>query len=171
MQDFITRVQHFAALSTIDFEQLRVAGVWIGGFCQPEAFITAMRQQVARRNDWSVEKVSLLLLPLAPEEFEKKDAILAEHPNAFLVHGMMLEGACWDADGFAPSDDNRYPLDEVLFEWRYKEADSDSEVSIPIYLNESRADLLYVVDVKQKIPISVDVWRTRAVAIIAWRQS
>lgn len=43
-----------AASGTID-------GVWLGGLFQPEAYITATRQDVAHKHGWSLEQLVLQL--------------------------------------------------------------------------------------------------------------
>lgn len=170
MQDLIIRCQHFTGLTTLSVDQLRTAGVWLGGLFHPEAYITAMRQTVAQENNWSLDKLRLKLRPLSPEEFEQKDMILNEHRNAFLIHALILEGAEWIENQLVPSDLIRNSLDEVLFEWESESEPMENVSKVPIYLNEGRSDLLYVVEMKHINTIPSELWSQRAVSIIAWRQ-
>lgn len=171
MQDFTLRCQHFAELSNQTLPQIRRSGVWLGGLFHPEAFITAMGQQVAQSNGWALDDVKLSLKPLTQDEVDRCDDLLAERPNAFLVHQLMLEGAEWAGDKLVPSDEIRCLLEVVLFEWKCEKGGKENMVEVPIYLNESRAELLAVVDMPHVESISEDMWRQRAVAFIAWRQA
>ena len=170
MQHFILRCQHFAALSTLPVEAVRTSGVWLGGLLHPEAFIIAMRQLVAQERGWPLNDVQLRLTPLSPERFEHVGAILAEKESAFLVHSLVLEGADWSEEGLVPSDAIRCPLDEVLFEWSCEKEEAATTIQVPIYLNDTRSQLLYVVDLKHVKAIPTEMWRERAVSIICWRQ-
>lgn len=170
VQHFILRCQHFAALSTLSVEAVRTSGVWLGGLLHPEAFIIAMRQLVAQERGWPLNDVQLRLTPLSPERFEHVGAILAEKESAFLVHSLVLEGADWSEEGLVPSDAIRCPLDEVLFEWSCEKEEAATTIQVPIYLNDTRSQLLYVVDLKHVKAIPTEMWRERAVSIICWRQ-
>lgn len=58
-QAFISSLQsRLAQLATIDTQ---AEGVWLGGFFQPEAYITATRQAVAHAKGWSLEQLVLHL--------------------------------------------------------------------------------------------------------------
>ena len=164
-------VQHFAELSIQSLEQIRKSGIWLGGLFHPEAFITAMGQQVAQSNGWALDDVKLALKPLMQEEVDHCDELLAERPNAFLVHQLMLEGAEWEGGRLVPSDEIRCLLEVVLFEWKCEKGGKGNTVQVPIYLNESRSELLAVVEMPHVESISEDMWRQRAVAFIAWRQA
>ena len=62
--------------------------------------------------------------------------------------------------------------ESCLVEWenRVKEKE-EAMIQVPIYLNETRSQLLYVVDLKHVNTIPTEMWRERAVSIICWRQS
>ena len=171
MQDFIIRCQHFSVLTTLPIHELRTAGVWFGGMFHPEAYLTAMRQVVAQENGWPLENVKLRLIPLTNEEFAQKDPLLTEHKNAFLIHSLILEGAEWLNSQLIPSDAIRSYLDEVLFDWELVDMKRNDLLSVPIYLNEERSDLLYIVEMTALPTIPIEMWRQRAVSIIAWRQA
>ena len=70
-----------------------------------------------------------------------------------------------------PSDAIRSYLDEVLFDWKLVDMKRNDLLSVPIYLNEERSDLLYVVEMTALPTIPIEMWRQRAVSIIAWRQA
>lgn len=57
-----------------------VGSVWLGGFFQPEAYVTATRQAVAHDKGWSLEQLVLSL---------DVDDITAE--------GYKIKGGCWSA--------------------------------------------------------------------------
>lgn len=137
---------------------------------QPEACVTAMRQLVAQQNTWPLDKVHLTLRPLTTEQYEVRESLLAEKTNCFLVHGLMLEGAEWNNEALQPSEEIRFLLDEVVFEWSCQEH-TESEMSVPMYLNDTRSDLLCVVEMQFVKTLPKEMWSERAVALIAWRQA
>ena len=60
--------QNFISSLQVRLEQLsKIAGagdvdsVWLGGFFQPEAYVTATRQAVAHAKGWSLEQLELHL--------------------------------------------------------------------------------------------------------------
>lgn len=55
VNDFIKRVIQLQKLSgQSDFGQ---SGLWLGGLLYPEAYLTATRQSVAQKNNWSLEEL------------------------------------------------------------------------------------------------------------------
>ena len=129
------------------------------------------RRFTPQSNGWALDDVKLALKPLMQEEVDHCDELLAERPNAFLVHQLMLEGAEWEGGRLVPSDEIRCLLEVVLFEWKCEKGGKENTVQVPIYLNESRSELLAVVEMPHVESISEDMWRQRAVAFIAWRQA
>lgn len=65
-----------AQLGTIATTSGTVDGIWLGGLFQPEAFITATRQDIAHQNGCSLEQ---LVLQLSIEQ--------APGPGAFAIRG------------------------------------------------------------------------------------
>lgn len=168
MQDFILRCQFFVSMATRPLGDVRLQGLWLGGLLQPEACVTAMRQLVAQENGWALDKVWLTLRPLTPEQQEQR--ALEREKTWFLVHGMILEGAELRDGELYPSEEIRCPLDEVVFEWSCREH-GENELAIPMYLNDTRSDLICVVEAQCAKTLPKAMWSERAVALIAWGQA
>mmetsp|Transcript_73791 Transcript_73791/g.123277 ORF Transcript_73791/g.123277 Transcript_73791/m.123277 type:complete len:271 (-) Transcript_73791:22-834(-) len=68
---------------------------WISGLFNPQAFLTAVMQVTARKNEWPLDKLAVVVdvTKKAPEEVES-----ATRDGAY-VHGLYLEGARWDISG------------------------------------------------------------------------
>ncbi|XP_018562388.1 dynein beta chain, ciliary-like [Anoplophora glabripennis] len=66
--------------------------VWLGGFFNPQSFLTAIMQQTARKNEWPLDKMCLMtdVTKKQKEEFNS-----APREGAY-VHGLFMEGARWD---------------------------------------------------------------------------
>ncbi|XP_059253508.1 dynein axonemal heavy chain 11 [Mustela nigripes] len=68
------------------------AVVWLSGFFNPESFLTAIMQTMARKNGWPLDKMSLTV------DVTKKTKEDYGHPprEGAYLHGLVLEGARWD---------------------------------------------------------------------------
>ncbi|KAJ6660734.1 hypothetical protein lerEdw1_017360 [Lerista edwardsae] len=69
--------------------------VWIAGFFNPQSFLTAVMQSLARKNEWPLDKMHLTVdvTKKYKEEFTQ-----AAREGAY-IHGLYLEGARWDVQG------------------------------------------------------------------------
>merc|ERR1740122_195483 len=120
---------------------LKSFNVWMGGLFNPEAFITATRQCVAQANSWSLEELSLDVT-VADE---------ADQPSfddcSFAVEGLKLSGAVCRGNQLAVSNEISTNLHLTRLRWvRNTEGDSGSLIQLPVYLNSSRANLLFTVN-------------------------
>ena len=131
--------------------------VWLGGLFFPEAYITATRQAVAHRKRWSLETLSLRL-----------DIGQMDNPGAFIVDGelrvvfwfessnhpgsgLTLEGAAWDAEAekLVLNDGEAVHLSASQIRWVQEEEDATDQsdlVTLPVYLNGDRSDVMFTVD-------------------------
>merc|ERR1711988_1879269 len=75
--------------------------VWIGGFFNPQSFLTAIMQSMARKNEWPLDRV-VVATEVTKKAFEEVDMPSKE---GNYVHGLSMEGARWDpsAGSVAPS--------------------------------------------------------------------
>ena len=66
---------------------------WISGLFNPQAFLTAVMQVTARKNEWPLDKVQITVdvTKKGPEEIEG-----ATRDGAY-IHGLFVEGARWDS--------------------------------------------------------------------------
>ncbi|XP_060103688.1 dynein axonemal heavy chain 11 [Heteronotia binoei] len=68
------------------------AVVWLSGFFNPQSFLTAIMQSMARRNNWSLDKMCLTA------DVTKKSRDDYGHPprEGAYIFGLFMEGARWD---------------------------------------------------------------------------
>eukprot|EP01117_Protostelium_nocturnum_P006264 TRINITY_DN2259_c0_g1_i6.p1 TRINITY_DN2259_c0_g1~~TRINITY_DN2259_c0_g1_i6.p1 ORF type:complete len:4259 (-),score=1954.67 TRINITY_DN2259_c0_g1_i6:110-12886(-) len=148
-------------------------GIWLGGLFQSEAFITATRQAAAQAHGWSVENLSLSIqilegAPTSPVESE-----------SFVAKDLVLESAEWSKANktLSFSDNTSSTIPFAKFTWNNREkgekADSSSslsgsEIMIPVYLNDTRAEFLFSVPLAIPKDSSPLAWSQRAAAIVAW---
>ncbi|XP_023680034.2 dynein axonemal heavy chain 11 isoform X2 [Paramormyrops kingsleyae] len=66
--------------------------VWLSGFFNPQSFLTAVMQSIARKNTWPLDKVRLTV------DVTKKFKDDYGHPprEGAYIHGLYMEGARWD---------------------------------------------------------------------------
>ncbi|XP_075466168.1 dynein axonemal heavy chain 11-like [Ascaphus truei] len=69
--------------------------VWISGFFNPQSFLTAVMQSLARKNEWPLDKMHLTVdvMKKYKEEFSQP-----AREGAY-IYGLHLEGAQWDVQG------------------------------------------------------------------------
>jgi dynein heavy chain len=67
--------------------------VWLGGLFNPQAFLTAILQQTARKNQWPLDKVVLTVD--ATKKYNKDDFTSPPREGAYL-YGLYMAGARWD---------------------------------------------------------------------------
>merc|ERR1711935_296649 len=65
---------------------------WIAGLFNPQAFLTAVMQVTARKNEWPLDKVctTVDVTKKGPDEIEG-----ATRDGAY-IHGLYVDGARWD---------------------------------------------------------------------------
>jgi dynein heavy chain len=87
--DLLLRIKELESW-TADFALPTV--VWLGGFFNPQSFLTAIMQSMARRNEWPLDK---MCLQCDVTKKNKEDFSSAPREGAY-VHGLFMEGARWD---------------------------------------------------------------------------
>jgi dynein heavy chain len=68
---------------------------WVSGFVNPQAFLTAILQVAAQKNQWELDKLvtmSDVLKQMTPDE------VASAAKDGAYICGLFLEGARWDAD-------------------------------------------------------------------------
>ncbi|KAK2885147.1 hypothetical protein Q8A73_021621 [Channa argus] len=87
--DLLSRIKELEAWST-DF--VLPSAVWLAGFFNPQSFLTAIMQAMARRNEWPLDSMGL---QCDVTKKNREDFSSPPREGAY-VHGLYMEGARWD---------------------------------------------------------------------------
>ncbi|VVC32244.1 Hypothetical protein CINCED_3A002285 [Cinara cedri] len=68
------------------------SSVWLGGFFNPQSFLTAIMQSTARKMEWPLDK---MCLQCDVTKKYKEDITIVPREGA-MINGLILEGARWD---------------------------------------------------------------------------
>ncbi|XP_055849033.1 dynein beta chain, ciliary [Episyrphus balteatus] len=68
------------------------SSVWLGGFFNPQSFLTAIMQQTARKNEWPLDRMCLN----CDVTKKRKEEISAPPREGAYINGLYMEGARWD---------------------------------------------------------------------------
>ncbi|XP_078257485.1 dynein axonemal heavy chain 17-like [Rhinoraja longicauda] len=90
--DLLLRIRELEAWSS-DFTLPNA--VWLGGLFNPQSFLTAIMQSMARKNEWPLDK---MCLAVEVTKKNKEDMTSAPREGSF-IHGLYMEGARWDKNG------------------------------------------------------------------------
>lgn len=88
-EDFLSRIRFLEAWVT-DFAMPNT--VWLGGLFNPQSFLTAIMQSMARKNEWPLDKMALSV------DILKKNVedIQAPPREGTYLSNLFMEGARWD---------------------------------------------------------------------------
>ncbi|CAG5911397.1 unnamed protein product [Menidia menidia] len=89
VSDLLARIKELEAWSA-DF--LLPSVVWLAGFFNPQSFLTAIMQAMARRNEWPLDSMSL---QCDVTKKNREDFSSPPREGAY-IHGLYMEGARWD---------------------------------------------------------------------------
>ena len=67
--------------------------IWLGGFFNPQSFLTAIMQSMARKNEWPLDKMCLQCD--VSKKMNREDFSAPPREGAY-IHGLFMEGARWD---------------------------------------------------------------------------
>ncbi|KAK3093975.1 hypothetical protein FSP39_022394 [Pinctada imbricata] len=143
--DFSLRVKQLQtivqATTQSGAKELKNLNVWLGGLFIPEAYITATRQYVAQANSWSLEEL-YLDVKVSDGKSTGMDAC------SFSVTGLKLQGAICNSNILQLSTTISTELPVTLLRWIRMDAGKAGEgrVTLPVYLNATRAQLLFTLD-------------------------
>ncbi|CAH1114572.1 unnamed protein product [Psylliodes chrysocephalus] len=145
--DFSQRIKQLQKVSKVvssaGAKELQSFPVWLGGLLNPEAYITATRQCVAQANSWPLEE---LHLDVTITDSNDKDSV--PH-DCFAVVGIKLQGAQCRNNQLLLTSSIMIELPITLFRWvRIIGEDKlkEGKLSLPLYLNSTRTELLYTVE-------------------------
>merc|ERR1711997_1089419 len=164
--DFAQRVKQLTKVSTAvqgnSAAALKTITVWMGGLFNPEAFITATRQCVAQANSWSLEELHLDVT--VADELDQPSF----DDCSFAVEGLKLSGAVCRNNQLAISSEISTNLHLTRLRWIKKTDLTDTaKIMLPVYLNSTRQNLLFTVDLPVKEGQRIHEFHERGVAIIA----
>ncbi|KAG8185039.1 hypothetical protein JTE90_017062 [Oedothorax gibbosus] len=165
--DFSDRIKQLQKVSTASISggtsALKNLHVWLGGLFNPEAYITATRQYVAQANGWSLEELAMKVSIL------NKDAKPADLDEcSFGVTGLKLQGAeCKDSQLYLTLTISA-DLPVTILRWIKKTEGKSSgpEVTLPVYLNTMRSELLFTVNLPMASQQKEHSFYERGVAVI-----
>uniref|UniRef100_A0A8C0GMH1 Dynein cytoplasmic 1 heavy chain 1 n=1 Tax=Chelonoidis abingdonii TaxID=106734 RepID=A0A8C0GMH1_CHEAB len=145
VSDFSERIKQLQNISQAaasgGAKELKNIHVCLGGLFVPEAYITATRQYVAQANSWSLEELCLEVNVTTTQ-----NAVL--DACSFGVTGLKLQGATCSNNKLSLSNAISTILPITQLRW-IKQTNADKKanvVTLPVYLNFTRADLIFTVD-------------------------
>ncbi|KAM9294157.1 cytoplasmic dynein 1 heavy chain 1 [Gastrophryne carolinensis] len=144
VSDFSDRIKQLQNISQAaaasGAKELKNLHVWLGGLFVPEAYITATRQYVAQANSWSLEELCLEVSVTSTQ-----NAVLDAY--SFGVTGLKLQGATCTNNKLSLSNAISTVLPLTQLRWvRQTNAEKKANVvTLPVYLNFTRADLIFTV--------------------------
>ncbi|XP_028677485.1 cytoplasmic dynein 1 heavy chain 1 isoform X2 [Erpetoichthys calabaricus] len=142
--DFSERIKQLQQISqaaaTGGAKELKNIHVCLGGLFVPEAYITATRQYVAQANSWSLEELCLEVNITTTQ-----NAVL--DACSFGIKGLKLQGATCSNNKLSLSNTISTELPLTQLRW-IKQSTSEKKVmvTLPVYLNFTRTDLIFTVD-------------------------
>ncbi|XP_007951321.1 cytoplasmic dynein 1 heavy chain 1 [Orycteropus afer afer] len=145
VSDFSERVKQLQSISLAaasgGAKELKNIHVCLGGLFVPEAYITATRQYVAQANSWSLEELCLEV-NVTTSQSATLDAC------SFGVTGLKLQGATCSNNKLSLSNaiSTVLPLTQLRWVKQTNTEKKTSAVTLPVYLNFTRADLIFTVD-------------------------
>lgn len=179
IQDLSDRVHQLQRVADVVKKEqakgLKKVHVWLGGLFTPEAYITATRQYVAQSNAWSLEELQLNV-----QVADNFDQLKGDWDDcSFALTGMKLMGAK-SAGGrrLLVSDDAIWSeMPAVQLKWTHVPAAAAAgggktkiggdPLTLPVYLYQTRANLLFTLDFESKDPATPNSrFYERGVAVI-----
>ncbi|XP_065684969.1 cytoplasmic dynein 1 heavy chain 1 isoform X1 [Hydra vulgaris] len=148
-------------------KELRNIKVWLGGLFIPEAYITATRQYIAQANQWSLEELYLKVSIV--DDFA---AIQSVSDSGFVITGLKLQGATCLGNKLQIADTMMTDLPETSLHWIKMDSMTLGKtkvdgITLPVYLNQTRKDLLFTVDMESNGDVPKRVFYERGVAFIS----
>ncbi|GCB69230.1 hypothetical protein scyTo_0001016 [Scyliorhinus torazame] len=92
---FVDLLSRIKELETWTSDFALPSAVWLAGFFNPQSFLTAIMQSMARRNEWPLDK---MCLQCDVTKKNREDCSSPPREGAY-VYGLFMEGARWDSQG------------------------------------------------------------------------
>eukprot|EP00656_Telonema_subtile_P008123 TRINITY_DN13801_c0_g1_i7.p1 TRINITY_DN13801_c0_g1~~TRINITY_DN13801_c0_g1_i7.p1 ORF type:complete len:165 (+),score=35.91 TRINITY_DN13801_c0_g1_i7:130-624(+) len=153
---FPNLVQRLEQLNKLqkNIDSVATIGVWLGGLFSPEAFVTATRQLTAQSHSWALEQLEL-------EVTLDSDS---QDQDCFTICDLNLENASVSGKGIQPSDDMTTVIPKSVFRWVQQGQTQANKVSLPVYRDSSRKNLLLTIGLHITDPKSA---YDRGIAVVA----
>ena len=140
---------------------------WLSGLFNPQAFLTAVMQVTARKNEWPLDKLVTVV------DVTKKGPLEIEAPTreGAYIHGLFVEGARWDAQAGTLDDaqiKELYPPMPVILvkaATQDKGGESRDVYQCPVYQTQVRGPT-YVFVAGLKTKASPSKWTLAGVALL-----
>tara|TARA_B100000795_G_scaffold179078_1_gene135519 strand:- start:289 stop:1461 length:1173 start_codon:yes stop_codon:yes gene_type:complete len=140
---------------------------WISGLFNPQAFLTAVMQVTARKNEWPLDKLATVVevsKKLGPDEIDG-----ATRDGAY-IHGLYVEGARWDVGGGTLEEaviKQLYPPMPVVLVKAATQDKMDARdiYPCPVYMTQQRGPT-FVFTAGLKTKASATKWVLAGVALI-----
>lgn len=128
----------------------------------PAAWIAATKQAVASRHSWSIQD---LALKVTVDDTSKR-------VDCFTFEGMRMFGSKWEKGHLTiDNDDLSFKMPTLRFTWLRKEViakDKTLYAVVPIYLDSSREQFIWAVNLKRPKEVPSTVWDQRGVSLSVW---
>ncbi|XP_002731006.1 cytoplasmic dynein 1 heavy chain 1-like [Saccoglossus kowalevskii] len=169
ISDFSERIKQLQKLSTATVsggaKELKNQHVWLGGLFKPDAYVTATRQYVAQANNWSLEELSMKV----SVSDDGKQVSLDD--CSFSIIGLRLQGATCSGNLLHLSNLISTELPFTSFTWTRLLGDMkvkacEGKITLPVYLNHTRSELLFTVDLAPATDVKADTFCERGVALL-----
>lgn len=146
--DFSDRISQLQGVSQATTsggaKELKNVHVWLGGLFNPEAYITATRQCVAQANSWSLEELTMeVTVADKPLKGPTSDNCV------FVITGLKLQGARCEQNQLLLTSAITTDLHSTCLCWikvQSGQTQKKSMITLPVYLNATRSELLFTVD-------------------------
>lgn len=161
MIDFSERLRQLAYVLE-NSTALRKISVSLGKLLNPEAYITATRQYVAQTNSWSLEELELEFTVI-------EDGNKPNEDGSFTILNLQLEGATTRDNKLCLTNAMATELPKASLRWIRKDAGNNEKpnlISLPVYLDPTRNDLLFTVEMQPDGQNGISAFFERGVAII-----
>ena len=169
MEDLIRRINQIQQLVGLKPSEYGQVSIWLGGLQAPEGLVAATRQSVAHAHQWPLEQLELKVTVDDP----------TPNPDSFLFNGIVLHGAAWSGNTLAIVEHEKLStvLPQVRFTWVRRSdgaaggGEDDSLVSTPVYLDSSRQQFLFQVQLPQPSNMKQEnkrVWTQRGTCLTVW---
>merc|ERR1712066_521549 len=140
--------------------------VWLGGLFNPQSFLTAVMQQMSRKNEWPLDK---MFIQCDVTKKNKDDFNTPPREGAY-IHGLFMEGARWDTQTSCVSESRLKELTPMMPVVLIKAIPMDRKETkniyeCPVYKNKDRGPT-YVWTFNLKTKEKPSKWTLGGVALL-----